>query len=79
MTTTLSALQPRQRIVQVCLFLVAPIAISGGLLQLYLGEPETTPRLDNIHRLLAGIYFSCGIIGLWTGVTIRQQEHSSTC
>lgn len=62
-----------QRVVQICLFLVAAIAISGGAFQLYLGEPETTPRLDNIHRFMAGVYFSCGVIGLWAGITIRQQ------
>jgi hypothetical protein len=71
--TTPSKLQASQRIVQVCLFLVAAIAISGGTLQMYLGEPDTTARLDNIHRFMAGVYLACGIIGLWAGVTIRQQ------
>jgi hypothetical protein len=33
-----------QRIVQLCLFLFAAIALSGGGLQMYLGQPETTPR-----------------------------------
>lgn len=33
-----------QRITQVCLFIFAFIAIFGGILQMYLGEPETTPR-----------------------------------
>lgn len=66
-------LLPSQRVVQVCLFLVAFIAITGGALQLYLGEPETSPRLDNIHRFMAGVYFSCGVIGLWAAITIRQQ------
>lgn len=71
--TTTPRLLPSQRVVQVCLFVVAFIAMSGGALQLYLGEPETTPRLDNIHRFMAGVYFSCGVIGLWAGITIRQQ------
>jgi hypothetical protein len=71
--TTTSRLRTSQRVVQVCLFLVAFIAMTGGALQLYLGEPETTPRLDNIHRFMAGVYFSCGVIGLWAGITIRQQ------
>ena len=62
-----------QRIVQVCLFLVAAIAVSGGALQMYLGQPDTTPRLDNVHRFMAGVYFSTGIINLWAAVTIRQQ------
>ncbi len=63
-----------QRIVQICLFIVALIAISGGALQMYLGEPETTPRLDNIHRFMAGVYFSAGVIGLWAGITIRKHN-----
>ena len=63
-----------QRIVQVCLFLFAAIALSGGALQMYLGQPETTPRLDNVHRFLAGIYFGCGLICLWAAITVRQQR-----
>jgi len=63
-----------QRIVQVCLFLFAAIAVSGGALQMYLGQPETTPRLDNVHRFLAGIYFGCGLICLWAAITVRQQR-----
>jgi hypothetical protein len=63
-----------QRITQVCLFLIAAIAIFGGTLQMYLGEPDTTPRLDNIHRFLAGIYLACGIISFWTAITISNQN-----
>ncbi|HRJ31212.1 MAG TPA: hypothetical protein PLV21_14295 [Cyclobacteriaceae bacterium] len=48
--------------------------ISGGLLQLYLGQPETTARLDNVHRFMAGIYVGCGIISLWAGITIARQK-----
>lgn len=62
-----------QTIVQVCLFLVAAIAIFGGTLQMVLGQPETAPRLDNVHRFLAGVYLSTGIICLWAAVTVRQQ------
>ena len=62
-----------QRVVQVCLFLVAAIAISGGALQMYLGEPDTTPRLDNVHRFMAGVYFSTGLINFWAALTIRRQ------
>ena len=65
---------PSQRIVQICLFLFAAIAIFGGSLQMYLGEPDTTPRLDNIHRFLAGVYLACGLICFWAAVTIRQQN-----
>ena len=62
-----------QRVVQVCLFLVAAIAIFGGALQMYLGEPQTSPRLDNVHRFMAGVYFSTGFINLWAALTIRRQ------
>ncbi len=64
---------PAQRIVQICLFLVAAIALTGGPLQMYLGQPETTPRLDNIHRFLGGIYLGCGIIAAWAAITVREQ------
>ena len=62
-----------QRIVQVCLFLVAAIAMFGGALQMYLGQPDSAPRLDNVHRFMAGVYFSTGLINLWAAVTIRRQ------
>jgi len=62
-----------QRLVQVCLFLVAAIALFGGSLQMYLGQPETTPRLDNVHRFMAGVYLSMGFISAWAAVTVRQQ------
>lgn len=62
-----------QRIVQVCLLLVAAIAIFGGTLQLYLGEPSVSPRLDNVHRFMAGVYLSTGFINLWAALTIQKQ------
>ena len=73
-TATTNPLLPSQRIVQICFILFAAIGIFGGTLQMYLGEPETTPRLDNIHRFMAGIYFSCGIIAFWAALTIRKQN-----
>lgn len=63
----------RQIIVQVCLFLVAAIAIFGGSVQMFLGQPDTSPRLDNVHRFMAGVYLATGIISLWAGITVRQQ------
>lgn len=66
-------LRPSQRVVQIILFLFAAIALFGGTVQMFLGEPETTPRLDNVHRFLAGIYFGCGLICAWAGFTVRQQ------
>jgi len=62
-----------QRVVQACLFLVAAVAMLGGTLQMFLGQPDTSPRLDNIHRFMAGVYFSTGLINLWAAVTIRRQ------
>jgi hypothetical protein len=62
-----------QRVVQVCLFLVAAIAMLGGTLQMFLGQPDTLPRLDNVHRFMAGVYFSTGLINLWAGATVRRQ------
>jgi hypothetical protein len=62
-----------QIVVQVCLFIVAAIAILGGSLQMYLGQPETSPRLDNVHRFMAGVYVSTGFICLWAAFTVREQ------
>ena len=62
-----------QIVVRVCLFLVAAIALFGGALQFFSGQPTTTPQLDNVHRFMAGVYFSTGLISLWAGITIRQQ------
>ena len=62
-----------QFIVQVCLFLIAAIALLGGTLQMYLGQPDTSPRLDNVHRFMAGVYLGTGFISLWAGLTVRQQ------
>ena len=63
----------RQRTVQICLFLTAAIALFGGTLQMSLGQPDTTPRLDNLHRFLGGIYLGCGFIVGWAAITVRQQ------
>jgi uncharacterized protein DUF4345 len=62
-----------QRTVQVCLFIVAAIALFGGTVQMVLGQPDTTARLDNVHRFMAGVYFSVGFINLWAAWTIRSQ------
>jgi peptidoglycan/LPS O-acetylase OafA/YrhL len=70
---TASPLLVSQRVVQVCLFLVAAIAVLGGSLQMYLGQPDTSPRLDNVHRFMAGVYLGTGIICIWAASTIRQQ------
>ncbi|MEY2953157.1 MAG: hypothetical protein RLZZ401_1244 [Pseudomonadota bacterium] len=68
-----ASLSISQVIVQASLFLVAAIAISGGALQMVLGQPDTSPRYDNVHRFMAGVYLSTGLICLWAGVTVRQQ------
>jgi hypothetical protein len=62
-----------QRVVQVCLFLVAAIATFGGSLQMFLGQPDTSPRLDNVHRFMAGVNLSTGVISFWAAATIRRQ------
>lgn len=71
--TTTTPLLASQIVVQVCLFLVAAIAMFGGTLQFLRGQPQTTPQLDNVHRFMAGVYFSTGLICLWAALTIRQQ------
>jgi hypothetical protein len=68
-----ASLLASQRVVQICLFLVTAIAVSGGALQMYLGEPQSGARLDNVHRFMAGIYFGSGLIALWAGATVRRQ------
>ena len=68
-----AALSLSQQVTQVGLFLVAAIAVFGGSLQMWLGEPHTTPQLDNVHRFMAGVYLVTGFICLWAGYTIRGQ------
>ncbi len=68
-----TSLSVGQHIVQVCLLIAAAISILGGTLQFYLGQPDTSPRLDNVHRFMAGVYLSTGFICLWAGLTVRQQ------
>jgi hypothetical protein len=62
-----------QLVVRVCLLLAAATAMVGGTLQLVLGQPDTSPRLDNVHRFMAGVYLATGVINLWAAITIRQQ------
>ena len=62
-----------QHIVRVGLFLFAAIALFGGTLQMVLGQPDTSPRLDNVHRFMAGIYLGTGMICLWAAITVREQ------
>ncbi len=68
-----AALSLSQHIVRIGLYLFAAIAIFGGSLQMYLGEPDTLPRLDNVHRFMAGVYLGTGLICLWAGSTVREQ------
>jgi hypothetical protein len=62
-----------QIIVRICLCIIAAIAISGGSIQMYLGQPDTAPRLDNVHRFMAGVYLATGFICVWAAFTVRQQ------
>jgi hypothetical protein len=62
-----------QRVVQMCLFLFGAIALLGGSLQFARGQPHTEPRLDNVHRFMAGIYLGCGLICFWAAYTVSTQ------
>lgn len=62
-----------QWIVRICLFIFAAIGLFGGSMQMILGQPDTTSRLDNVHRFMAGVYLSSAVICLWAGITIREQ------
>ena len=68
-----SPLTSSQIVVQICLFVFAAIGIFGGVLQMYLGQPDTSARLDNIHRFMAGIYLFMGIICAWMAISVREQ------
>ena len=70
---TEASLSISQHIVRVGLFLFAAIALFGGTLQMVLGQPDTSPRLDNVHRFMAGIYLGTGLICLWAALTVRTQ------
>ena len=39
-----------------------------------LGQPETVPRLDNVHRFMAGIYLGTSFICFWTAWTVTTQN-----
>ncbi|MEV6399113.1 DUF4345 domain-containing protein [Streptomyces sp. NPDC051907] len=69
----MSSLSTAETVVRVCLFVFAAIALTGGALQMYLGQPHTAPRLDNVHRFMAGVYFGMGLICLWAGLNVREQ------
>jgi hypothetical protein len=70
-----------EKISQICLFLVSFICFLGGTVQMLKGddppvktEKESSPNVDNIHRFLGGVYFSFGIIAVWSAKTIQEQE-----
>jgi hypothetical protein len=69
----LTSLSTSQIVVQVCLYVVAAIALLGGALQMVLGQPKSEARLDNVHRFMAGVYFSTGAINLWAAWTVAEQ------
>lgn len=73
MTPVEAALTTGQLVAQVGLFLVAALAILGGSLQMVLGQPDTSPRLDNVHRFMAGVYLATGLICAWAAFTIAAQ------
>ena len=57
MSTEAAALTISQHVTQIALFLVAAIALFGGSVQMFLGQPDTSPRLDNVHRFMAASIF----------------------
>jgi hypothetical protein len=63
-----------QIVVRVCLALFGAIGLVGGSLQFVLGQPDTSARLDNVHRFMAGVYFGTGLICAWAAITVRQQD-----
>lgn len=69
-----TSLHASQIVARVCLFAFSAIGIFGGCLQMYLGQPDTSPRLDNVHRFMAGVYLSMGVICGWAAVTIAEQH-----
>jgi hypothetical protein len=67
-----------QRIVQVCLLVVAAIALAGGTLQMILGEPTTSARLDNVHRAEPhGVWLGYLVPELLLPVVIAAAHHAS--
>jgi hypothetical protein len=52
-----------QRVVQVCLFLVAAIALFGGSVQLLLGQPDTTVRQHTTLILLIALAVFMAAVG----------------
>ena len=66
-------LRTSQQVTRAALVVVGAISVLGGCLQMVLGQPDTTPRLDNVHRFLAGVYLGSGFISLWAAATIRRQ------
>jgi peptidoglycan/LPS O-acetylase OafA/YrhL len=67
-------LSVQQKVVRIALLLVRAIGFLGGSLQLVLGQPDTGPRLDNVHRFMAGIYLGSAIIALWAAATVRRHD-----
>jgi hypothetical protein len=60
-------------IIQICLGLAGAIGLFGGVVQMRLGQPDTSPRLDNVHRFMAGIYLGTGFICWYAAWTAAQQ------
>lgn len=67
-------LLPSQRLAQYMLVLAGLWALGDGALQFYLGQPDATPRLDNIHRSMGGFSMGLGILALWAAYDIRRQN-----
>jgi len=66
-------LSTSQLVVRICLIAFSAIGIFGGCVQMVLGQPDTSPRLDNVHRFMAGVYLAMGVICGWAAATVREQ------
>ena len=77
--SNVAALSLSQYIVWIGLYLFAAIVIFGGSLQMYLGEPDTFPRLDDVHRFMAGVYLGTGLICFWAGLQCGNKVFSFNC
>ncbi|MEM9173326.1 MAG: DUF4345 domain-containing protein [Pseudomonadota bacterium] len=63
-----------QRVIQICLLLIAAISVWGGWYQLSNGQPGAPPNVDSNHRFMAGLYLSMAPLTVWVAVSIRQHS-----
>ena len=59
-----------QLVVRGCQFPAVAIAMAGGALQMALGQPDTNPRLDNVHARWRWRPNWCGLSRLVLPITL---------